>query len=320
MWGFGRLVLAAAAGIGAGLTLTLSLRLNLRRRREAKPPPPLPPGYPVTLSKVREAYARVKGLVHRTPVLTSSYLDGLLDPAPRESGTPSKRLYFKCEAFQRTGSFKVRGATNAALLTPEGAVLVTHSSGNHAQAIALAARETGRAAHIVMPRNAPEVKRAAVVGYGAEVTLCEPTNAARAAEAERVRVAVGGYFVHPSNDPEVIAGQGTLGLEFLEQVPHLDCIVVPIGGGGMISGVAVAAKTLNPKIRIVAAEPENARDAATSKKAGEMSGHLPGQPATVADGLKTVLGSNTWPVVEHLVDAVITVSEVSIRVRVKALG
>jgi threonine dehydratase len=185
--------------------------------------------------------------------------------------------------------------------------VVTHSSGNHGQAVALAARLRGVPAYIVMPSNAPAVKRAAVEGYGARVIPCAPTGAARAAAAERIRQETGAAFIHPSNDPDVIAGQGTIALELLQQAPDLDALVVPIGGGGMISGIALAARGLRPSLRVFAAEPLGADDAARSKAAGAL---LPQEaPDTVADGLRTGLGSNTWPVVRDLVEAVITVEE-----------
>mmetsp|Transcript_49502 Transcript_49502/g.105846 ORF Transcript_49502/g.105846 Transcript_49502/m.105846 type:complete len:363 (+) Transcript_49502:67-1155(+) len=271
----------------------------------------------VTLPDVQAAAARLEGRVHRTPVVRNATLDGL---AGRE-------LLFKCELMQKTGSFKARGACNAAMKLPETTrAVVTHSSGNHAAALAWAAKATEREAHIVMPSNAPAIKRSAVEGYGATITLCEPTNEAREREAEKVCQATGGALVHPSNDPNVIAGQGTVGLELVEQGLEtwpadgasmrggLDCIVVPIGGGGLTGGVSVAAKGLSGgKIVVVAAEPELADDACRSKAEGSIQGHKDGgSPDTIADGLKTLLGSNTFPLIRDCVDDIITVSEADI--------
>ena len=194
------LLASAVAGVAAAVRL-------MRRRNMHTPPKPLPSDFPVTPKDVVDAANRVRPHVHETPVLTCKGLDELAGRA----------LKFKCEVFQRTGSFKIRGATNAALQAPANAPLVTHSSGNHAQALALAARSTGREAHVVMPRTAPAVKRAAVEGYGAHITLCDPTNKARAEAASKKTAEVSGYFVHPSNEPRVISGQGSVAVEFLEQ-------------------------------------------------------------------------------------------------------
>ncbi|KAJ1451072.1 tryptophan synthase beta subunit-like PLP-dependent enzyme [Pelagophyceae sp. CCMP2097] len=296
------LVVGGATAVWFGLSRR---RAGLRLCWSRTPPAPLPPGYGVTAARVSAAALRVSAHVHRTPVLTCSHLDA-------RSG---RQLFFKCEVLQRTGSFKIRGATNAALLAPPGAPLVTHSSGNHAQALALAAKSTGRAAHVVMPETAAATKRAAVAGYGAAISLCAPTNAAREAAAARVCAAVGGHFVHPSNDCDVIAGQGTVACEFLAQVKDLDALIVPVGGGGLISGIAVFAKAATRgRIKIIGAEPRNVDDAARSKAAGKLLGFGPTDdvPDTLADGLKTLLGSNTWPVVRDLVDDVITVEEAEI--------
>lgn len=271
---------------------------------------------PVTLEDVKAAAARLEGRIHRTPVMTCSTMDRLAGRA----------LLFKCELLQKTGSFKARGACNAALQLPEETrTMVTHSSGNHAAALAWAAAATGRNAHIVMPSNATAVKRSAVEGYGAKITLCEPTDEARARGASEVCAATGGALVHPSNDPQIIAGQGTVGLELVEQGLEtwaaegdspggLDCIVVPIGGGGLTGGVAVAAKGLSSgSLTVVAAEPELADDACRSKALGAIQGHRDGKnPTTIADGLKTLLGSNTFPLIRDCVDDIITVSEADI--------
>lgn len=287
----------------------------LKRRRHCwkrTPPSPLPSSYGVSACDVASAMRRIVCFVRRTPVHTCSAFDALAD----------RKLFFKCEVFQRTGSFKIRGATNAALLSKkkngEGVPLVTHSSGNHAQALALAAKSVGTTAHIVMPRTAPAIKKAAVEGYGASIELCEPTNAARAEAAGELCDRVQGHFVHPSNDLDVIAGQGTVGLELLEDVPDLDALVVPVGGGGLVSGIAVYAKSFNPRIKIVGAEPKRVDDAANSKRQGRLvREHDEKSPDTVADGLKTFLDENTWPVVRDLVDEIITVDEAEITTATK---
>ena len=298
-------LLAVLASVAVAYALTLPKRRRSLGRRGAKPPAPLPADFPVTPAKVLAASKRVAPHVHRTPVLTCGCLDA----------AAGRRLHFKCEVLQKTGSFKVRGATNAALLLKDAASpLVTHSSGNHAQAIALAAKLLGRDAHVVMPDTAPAVKRAAVAGYGARITLCAPTNAARAEAAAAKCAEVGGSFVHPSDDPDVIAGQGSVAVEFLEQAPFLDALVVPVGGGGLVSGIAVYAKGLRPDLKIIGAEPALVDDAARSKAAGARLGFASGDvvPNTLADGLKTLLGDNTWPVVRDLVDEIITVDEAEI--------
>ena len=299
----GMAVALTAASINAAGALSILGIFRARRAAMAD----LPADFPVAVGHIRAAHKRIRGLVHETPVTTSRCLDEMLN-----SDGGDRRLFFKCEVLQRTGSFKVRGALNAACLAPEGAPLVTHSSGNHAQAIALAAKLTNRKAYVVMPNTAPAVKVAAVRSYGAEITFCEPTDAARASTAEALCKEKGGFFVHPSNEPNVIAGQGTVGLEMMRQVRDLDCLVVPVGGGGLLSGIAIAAKAANPRITIVAAEPLGANDAYRSKKSGQLEGHSDGGPLTEADGLKTTLGSNTWPVVRDVVDDILLVSEADI--------
>jgi threonine dehydratase len=256
--------------------------------------------YAATIDSIREALRRIAPHIHRTPVMSCSTI----------SRAANLDVRFKCESFQKVGAFKFRGACNAVFRLSEADArrgVVTHSSGNHAQALALAARIRGIPAHIVMPRNAPAVKREAVEGYGGIVYSCEPTVADREATADRVCRDTGGTLIPPYNHPDVIAGQGTISIELLEQCPELQAIVVPIGGGGMISGVAIAAKAIKPSIKIVAAEPMNADDAARSKSSGSI------QPiskeTTIADGLRTSLGDLTFPVVRDLVDEVATVSE-----------
>lgn len=256
--------------------------------------------YAATLTDIRAAAERIVGWAHVTPVHTCQTLDRLA----------GRSLFFKCEQFQKVGAFKFRGAANAVRnLAAEQAAhgVVTHSSGNHAQALALAARMRGIPAHIVMPRNASPVKRRAVEDYGAEVILCEPNQLARESTAAEILKRTGGTLIPPYDHPDVIAGQGTVALEFLEQVPRLEVLVAPVGGGGLISGLALAAKALNPRLKIIAAEPLGADDAARSKAAGLLIPQT--KPLTLADGLLTSLGEFTWPVVRDLVDQIITVNE-----------
>ena len=257
----------------------------------------------VELADVREAAARIAGHAHRTPVATCETLDRLAGRA----------LAMKCEQLQKVGSFKFRGACNAVRKLPDAAAargVAAHSSGNHAQALALAARQRGIAAHIVMPRDAPAVKRRAVLGYGARVVECEPTLAARERALAEVLDATGAVPVHPYDDADVIAGQGTAALELLEQAGPLDAIVAPVGGGGLVSGSAIAASGIDPRIRVFAAEPSGADDAARSKRAGQLVQQT--DPRTLADGLQTSLGALTWPVVRDRVEAVLVVEEAEI--------
>lgn len=254
----------------------------------------------VDFAAVLAAAQRLAGVVHRTPVLTCATLDALA----------GCRLFFKAEHLQKVGAFKFRGAGNAvALLSPEQAArgVLTHSSGNHAQALARAARERGIAAHIVMPRGAPAVKEAAVRGYGARIYPCAPTLAAREETAARVAAETGATFVHPYDDPAVIAGQGTAVLELLDAVADLDAVVVPVGGGGLLAGTCIAARGRAPRLRIFAAEPAGADDAARSFAAGTLLPQT--DPRTIADGLRTGLGRLTWPILRDHVEAVLTVGE-----------
>jgi threonine dehydratase/serine racemase len=256
--------------------------------------------YATDLKAIRVAAERIAGLAHRTPVATCATIDRLA----------GRQVFFKCEHLQKVGAFKFRGACNAVIkLTDEAAAqgVATHSSGNHAQAVALAARMRGIAAHIVMPSDALAVKRRAVEGYGARVIECEPTLAARDATAKAVIAETGATFIHPYDHPDIIAGQGTSALELLDQVPQLDAIVVPVGGGGLISGICVAAKGIDPGIRIFAAEPLGADDAARSKAAGKLIPQI--GPDTIADGLLTSMGELTWPIIRDYVERVVTVSE-----------
>jgi len=223
-------------------------------------------------------------------------------------------LFFKCENFQKVGAFKIRGATNAVLsLTDEQAAcgVATHSSGNHAAALALAARNRGIAAHVVMPRNAPGIKVEAVRGYGGIITFCEPDQASREAKVAEVIRDTGASLIHPYDDDRIIAGQGTAALELLEDVPDLDAVLVPVGGGGLLSGTAIAVKALRPKSRVIGCEPKLADDAAASLREGRIVPARP--PLTIADGLRTSLSPRTFAIIRDLVESIAIVEEDEIR-------
>ena len=256
-----------------------------------------------TIAEVRAAAERIRPYAHRTPVLTCASLDAMTGAA----------LFFKCENFQRVGAFKFRGAANAVFsLSDEEARrgVATHSSGNHAAALALAARLRGVPAHVVMPRTAKAVKRAAVAGYGARIVLCEPTLAAREATLADVVAATGAAVVHPYNDARVIAGQGTAALELLADVPALDLVLAPVGGGGLLSGTAIAVAGVSQSTRVVGAEPAAADDAFRSLHEGRIVPSV--DPRTVADGLLTSLGTLTFAIIRERVAEIVTVSEEAI--------
>ena len=256
-----------------------------------------------TLEDVRAAARRIEAYAIRTPVLTSTTFNELTGAS----------LYFKCENFQKAGAFKFRGACNAVLCLSDeeaGRGVVTHSSGNHAQALALAARIRGIPARIVMPDNAAAVKQAAVAGYGAEITLCPPTLADRERTTEEILSDTGATLIHPYNDYRIIAGQGTAVLELLEEIPGLDVVITPVGGGGLLSGAGIAVKGISPSTEVIGAEPEGADDAKRSLESGEI---VPSNdPRTIADGLLTALGTRTFPIIQKHVREIVTVSEASI--------
>ncbi|KAM6315713.1 serine racemase [Podargus strigoides] len=265
----------------------------------------------LALNDVRAAEGRLRGRLHRTPLLTCGGLDRLA----------GRRLLFKCELFQRTGSFKIRGALNAVRSLVEESeraggglprAVVTHSSGNHGQALACAAQAEGIPAYIVVPRTAPHCKQAAIRTYGATLVPCEPSDKSRAETAARIVQETGGVMVHPNQELAVMAGQGTIALEVLEQAPEVNAVVVPVGGGGMIAGIAVAIKALRPDVKVFASEPRNADDCYQSKVRGELTPNLH-PPDTIADAVKTSIGPNTWPIIRDLVDDVLTVSEEEIK-------
>lgn len=256
--------------------------------------------YAADIDAVREAAARIEPYIHRTPVMTSESVNRMA----------SRELFFKCENLQKVGAFKMRGAANAVFkLTDDVARrgVVTHSSGNFAQALALAAKLRGIKAHIVMPRTAPTVKRWAVEGYGAKIYLCEPTLTDRERTAAEVIRKTGGTLLHPYNHPDIIAGQGTCALELLEEVPELDAIIAPIGGGGLMSGTCIASRAIKPDITLVAAEPAGANDAYRSFQQGRLIPQT--NPNTIADGLLTSLGDLTWPIVRDHLLCIITVND-----------
>lgn len=255
---------------------------------------------PIGIDDVRRAAERIRPWAHRTPILTSATMDALFGAA----------LFFKCENFQRVGAFKFRGAANAVRSLEEAAArrgVATHSSGNHAQALALAARLRGIAATIVMPRDAPRVKVEAVRGYGARIVFSGNAPADRERALADVVAETGAEFIHPSDDLRVIAGQGTCALEVLEDVPDLDMLVTPVGGGGLLSGTAVAMHGLAPRARVIGAEPAAADDAQRSFRSGTLQPS--GNPATIADGLRTSLGKNTFPLVRARVADIVTATE-----------
>jgi threonine dehydratase len=255
---------------------------------------------PPTLNDIKQAAERIKPYAHRTLVMTNESLNQKV----------GAQVFLKCENFQKVGAFKFRGACNAVFeLSDEKTArgVCTHSSGNHAQALALAARMRGIPAHIVMPENAPQVKKDAVAGYGGQITYCAPTLEAREATLRRVVDRTGAAFIHPFDNEHVIAGQGTAALELLEEVPNLDVIIAPVGGGGLLSGTSIAATELKQGIRVIAGEPELADDAFRSLREGKI---IPSEnPKTIADGLLTSLGILTFPIIQSRVEQVVTVSE-----------
>lgn len=256
--------------------------------------------YIPTLADMLVAHERIKPYIHRTPVLTSQYLNDLT----------GAELFFKCENLQKAGAFKARGASNAVFgLTEEQAAkgVATHSSGNHGTCLSYAAGRRGIPCTVVMPHTAPQAKKDAVRGYGGRVVECEPSTTSREAVFAEVVAQTGAEFVHPYNDPRVIAGQGTCSKELIEQVQGLDAVIAPIGGGGMISGTCLTLSKLAPHIKIYAAEPEQADDAYRSFKAGHIIAD--DAPVTVADGLKVPLKDLTWHFVKNHVTDILTASE-----------
>ena len=255
------------------------------------------------LAAIDQALQDIRGFIHRTPVLTCSTIDQKV----------GAQLFFKCENFQKSGSFKFRGASHAVLslnASQASRGVLTHSSGNYAAALALAARNRGIPAYIVMPSDAPAVKQEAVKDYGGEITFCEPTMSAREETAAEIHKRTGANLIHTFNDPRNICGYGTAAFELLEDVPELEVILTPTGGGGLLSGTLIAAKGLKPEIQVMGAEPAGADDAYRSWKAGKRI--LLEQAHTIADGLRTSLGEETFPIIKELVDAIVLTSEEAI--------
>jgi len=255
------------------------------------------------LEDIRAAAGRIRPHAHRTPVMRCASLDAWLGAS----------LFLKCEHLQKAGAFKFRGACNAVLSLSEAQAargVATHSSGNHGQALALAARLRGIPAHVVMPHDVPEVKKAAVAAYGAEIRYCEPGTRNREQALEAWVAQTGATVIHPYNDPRIIAGQGTAALELLEEIPDLDVIMAPISGGGLLGGTALAAHGLKPGIRVIGAEPAGADDAIRSLAAGHI---IPSEhPNTLADGLRGSLGDLTFPILQTHVETILPASEAGI--------
>jgi threonine dehydratase len=255
------------------------------------------------LDSIRAAHKRIEPYVHRTPVLTSSRLND----------TSGGSLFFKCENFQKIGAFKARGATNAVFSLDDATAqrgVATHSSGNHGAAVARAAKLRGIPAHIVMPSNSAKVKIRAVESYGAQIVFCKPTEEAREAACTEVIKKTGATLIHSFENEDVIAGQGTAAIELLEDVLDLDVVMCPVGGGGLLSGTAIAAKWMRPKIKVIAVEPENVDDAAQSFRVGKRI--VTKKKFTIADGLRTNIGEPNFVIVQRYVDDIVTVSEEAI--------
>ena len=256
--------------------------------------------YAASIDDIRAAAGRIKGIGHRTPILTSQTLDKMA----------GLKLFFKCENFQKVGAFKLRGGWNAvSMLSDEEAAkgVCTHSSGNHAQAVAFSAMKRGIASYIVMPNNVPDVKLNAVKGYGANIILCEPTLEARETTLDKITKKTGAQMVHPFNNPNVIAGQGTAALEMIEDLGTLDAIIAPIGGGGLMSGTCIATRSLLPETKLFGAEPAGADDAYRSLKEGKIIPQT--NPDTICDGLLTSLGEYTWNILKDHLEAIYTVTD-----------
>ncbi len=263
--------------------------------------------YKIEADKIVQAHERIKPYVYGTPVLAAEAIDKIAEA----------HLFFKCENLQRIGAFKARGAMNAALsLSTEDLAkgIATHSSGNHAQAIARAAHILGTKAYIVMPHTSPEIKKRGVLEYGGEIFECEPTLESRETTLKVILQKTGATEIHPFNNYEVIAGQATAAKELFEEVEDLDFVVAPVGGGGLLSGTALAAKYFSPKTMVIAGEPEGADDAFRSMKSGKIE---KSQANTIADGLLTSLGDKTFPIISEHVKAVFTVSDPEIVIAMK---
>lgn len=263
-----------------------------------------------SFSDIQSAHERIKGFVHRTTVLTCKSINEIF----------GADIYFKCENFQKVGAFKYRGATNAVQLLHEDEMskgVVTHSSGNHAQALALAAKVRGIKAYIVMPSNAPKSKVEAVKGYSGEVIFCEPTLAARESSTEKIIAETGAKLIHPYDNFNIISGQGTAAKELIEDFGKFDIIMAPVGGGGLLSGTSISAKHLLPECFVIAGEPANADDACQSLNAGYLIPSV--NPNTIADGLKTSLSDLTFSIIKQNVNEIMTAKEETIAQAMKLI-
>jgi threonine dehydratase len=259
-----------------------------------------PSSSPIDWKTIEEAHERIRPRIHRTPVLTSKSLD-------EKAGA---RLFFKCENLQKTGSFKIRGATNAIFSLSEVEArrgVVTHSSGNHAAAVACAARWRGIVASIVMPKNAPSVKCRAVQSYGGKITFCEPNVKARSETAARIQAETGAVLIHPYDDDRIVAGQATAAKELLAEFPELEAILAPVSGGGLLSGTCLGAKGIRPSVRVFGCEPERADDAFRSLTSGKLQALETSD--TIADGLRASLATRTFAILQKMVDGILLVSE-----------
>lgn len=258
----------------------------------------------ITKSNILEAHLRIQPNIHRTPILTSSSLNQIT----------GCEMFFKCENFQKVGAFKIRGAMNAVLQLSSTEIekgVVTHSSGNHAQSLALSAKKSGCKCYVIMPSNSPKVKVAAVKGYGANVTLCPPTLDNREKFTQEIINNTGATFIHPYNNEQVICGQATCAKEIFEEVKDIDIILAPVGGGGLLSGTILSTQFFSPNTKVIAAEPEGADDAYRSFKTGILvNSH---SPTTIADGLLTTLGDLTWPIIKDGVENIFTVTDDEIK-------
>lgn len=256
-----------------------------------------------SFEEVKKSYSRIKNLINKTPVLTCSTIDNLFE----------NKFHFKCENFQKVGAFKYRGASNAVALLSEIELMkgvATHSSGNHAAALALAASKKNAKSYIVMPENSPDIKKDAVKDYGAEIIFCKPTLQAREETLQNVVDKTGAVFIHPYNNINIIHGQGTCAYELLNEISDLEVILCPIGGGGLMSGTLISAKSINSNIKVIGCEPFEANDAYKSFKSGKFVESI--SPNTIADGLKTSLGSITYDIIMNNIDDIITASEENI--------
>jgi threonine dehydratase len=255
---------------------------------------------PIDWKTIEEAHERIRPRLHRTPALTSKSLDEMAEA----------RLFFKCENLQKTGSFKIRGATNAIFSLSEEEArrgVVTHSSGNHAAAVACAAGWRGISASIVMPKNAPSVKCRAVESYGGKITFCEPNVKARSETAARIQAETGAVLIHPYDDDRIIAGQATAAKELLEELPELEAVLAPVSGGGLLSGTCLGAKGMQPSVRVFGCEPERADDAYRSLTSGKLQALETSD--TIADGLRASLAPRTFAILQKFVDGILLVSE-----------